>query len=110
MAKTISFMNWRETLENADVAAIGNDLILLEDKLFQPAFDYPLKMDVTAIVICAKGIAEDFINLKHIRAVAPYVIAMLPDQILEFKSMSDDFSGFMMIMSRKFSYNLLPNA
>ena len=103
-------MNWRETLKNANVAAIDNDFILLEDKLFQPAFDYPFKMDVTAIVICAKGIAEGFINLKHIRAVAPCLIVLLPEQILEFISISDDFSGSLIIMSRKFSDNLLPNA
>jgi AraC-like DNA-binding protein len=110
MSRAISFMNWRETLKNANVASIGNDFILLEDKLFQPAFDYPFKMDVTAIVICAEGIAEGFINLKHIKAVAPCIIVLLPDQILEYKSISDDYSGCMMIMSRKFSHNLLPNA
>ena len=67
-------------------------------------------MDVTAIIICAKGIAEGFINLKHIRAVAPCFVAILPEQILEYKSVSADFSGYAIIMSKKFSDNLLPNA
>ena len=110
MEKTISFMNWRGKLENADVDAIDKDFILLEKNLFQPTSDYPFKIDVTAVIICIKGVVECSINLKPVKAVAPCFIVLLPDQILEHKSISNDFSGCMFIMSKKFTDHLLPNA
>jgi AraC-like DNA-binding protein len=103
-------MNWRGRLENKDVDAIGKDFILLEENLFHPTFDYPFKIDVTSIIICVKGTVECFINLKPVRAVAPCFLVLLPDQILEHKSRSEDLSGYMIIMSKKFTDNLLPNA
>jgi len=110
MEKTISFMNWRDKLENINVDAIDKDFILLEKHLFQSTSDYPFKIDVTSIVICTKGTVECFINLKPVQAIAPCFLVLLPDQILEHKSRSIDFSGYMIIMSKKFTDNLLPNA
>ena len=103
-------MNWRDKLKNTAIDAIEKDFILLEENLFQSVSDYPFKMDVTSIVICTKGTVECFINLKLVRAVAPCFLVLLPDQILEHKSRSDDYSGHMIIMSKKFTDNLLPNA
>ena len=103
-------MNWRDRLENADVDAIDKDFFLLEKNLLKSTSDYPFKIDVISIIICAKGTMECFINLKPIKAVAPCFMVLLPDQILEPKSRSNDFSGYMIIMSKKFTDNLLPNA
>ena len=110
MDKTISFMNWRNIPENKDVDAIGKDFILLEQNLFQPTSDYPFKIDVTAVIICLKGTVTCSINLKTVTAVAPCFIVLLPEQILEHKSISNDYSGRMFIMSKKFTEQLLPNA
>ena len=103
-------MNWRDRLKSTAIDAIDKDFILLEENLFQSVSDYPFKMDVTSIIICSKGTLECFINLKPVRAVAPCFLVLLPGQILEHKSRSDDFSGYMFIMSKKFADNLLPNA
>ena len=110
MEKAVSFMNWRDKLENADVDAIDKDFILLEKNLFQSTSDYPFKIDVTAVIICFKGTVECSINLKPVKAVAPCFIVLLPEQILEHKSVSNDYSGRMFIMSKKFTEQLLPNA
>jgi len=103
-------MNWRDKLENEDVDAIGKDFILLEKNLFQSTSHYPFKIDVTAVIICTKGTVECSINLKPITAVAPCFIVLLPEHVLEHKSISNDYSGRMFIMSKKFTDSLLPNA
>jgi len=110
MEKVISFLNWRDGFENAEVDAIGNDFILLEKNLLQPARNYPFKTDVTSIIICIKGTMECSINLKPIKTATPCFVVLLPEQILEHKSISPDFSGKMIIMSKRFTDNLLPNA
>jgi AraC-like DNA-binding protein len=106
----ISFLNWQSESDHTDIDAIGKDFILLEKNLFNSTSDHPFKIDVTAVVICMKGTIEGFVNLKPFKAVAPCFIVLLPDQILERKSISRNFSGHMMIMSKKFTDNLLPNA
>jgi AraC-like DNA-binding protein len=110
MENTITFMNWRDRLENSPVDAIDKDFILLEKNVFQPTSNYPFKTDVTSIIICTEGTLECSINLKPVKAVAPCFIVLLPDQILEHKSISRDYSGKMFIMSKRFTDNLLPNA
>ncbi|MDR2147658.1 MAG: helix-turn-helix domain-containing protein [Tannerella sp.] len=110
MEKVISFLNWREKFEDLDIDSIGRDFILLEENLFKSTSDYPFKIDVTAVIICVKGTIECSINLKPVKAVAPCFLVLLPEQILEHESVSNDFSGYMIAMSKKFTDNLLPNA
>ena len=110
MNKVISLFNWREKFEDLDLDSIGKDFILLEKNLFKSTFDYPFKIDVTAIIIGVEGTIECSINLKPVKAVAPCFLVLLPDQILEHKSVSSHFSGYMIVMSKKFANNLLPNA
>ncbi|MDR2927705.1 MAG: hypothetical protein LBV41_05850 [Cytophagaceae bacterium] len=109
MENAITFMNWREKFENSDVDAIGNDFILFEKNLLQPAPCHPCRIDATFVITCTKGSMECFINLKHVKAVAPCFIVFLPDQIVEHKSASDDFEGYRIIMSKNFGNSLLPN-
>jgi len=109
MEKVISLINWSE-FENKHVDAIGKDFILPEENLLQFNHNYPFKIDVAAAVICIKGSLECFINMQPIKAAAPCFVILLPDQILEHEFVSSDFSGKMIIMSKQFLQNLLPNA
>jgi len=87
--------------------AIGKDFILLEKNLFTSTSEYPFKIDITAVIICVAGTIECSINLKPVKAVAPCFLVLLPDQILEHKSRSNDFFGYMIaiqIGSCKVSY------
>lgn len=110
MKKNISQLNWRSELENTEFDAINNDFILLERFPYLPSPDYPFKIDVTSVIIYIKGTSEGSINLRSFKAEAPCFIVILPDQILEHKYISEDFSGLVIVMSKKFSDNLLPNA
>jgi len=67
-------------------------------------------MDVTACFICIKGTTECSINLKPYIAKAPCLITILPGHIVEYKSISDDFNGMIVILSQKFTDSWMPNA
>jgi AraC family transcriptional regulator, transcriptional activator of pobA len=110
MEKVLSQFNWRTALENTKMDAIDNDFILLEKPVKTQVSSEPFKADVTTVVFCTNGSVEGAINLKPFIARAPCLIAVLPDQILEQKYMSDDFSGSIIVMSKQFTDNLLPNA
>jgi len=110
MEKVISFLNLQENLEDSGTDSIGKDFTLLEKNLFKSMSKYPFKIDVTAVIICIEGTIECSINLKPVKAVSPCFLVLLPDQILEHKFRSDNYFGYMIAMSKKFTENLLPNA
>ena len=101
--------NWRQEVENLVENAIDNDIILLDKPFISSAFQYPFKVDVTAIIICIKGTTEGIINLKPYTTNEACFITVLPGQILEYKSVSEDFSGLFIIMSSKFTDSLITN-
>ena len=109
MKKILPHLNWRMSLEK-EVDAIGNDFILLEKPVLIYNSTEPFKVDVTTAMICLKGKTEGAINLKSFKTEAPCLIIILPDQILEQKYISSDFEGLFIIMSKRFTNNLLPNA
>ena len=102
--------NWRPEIENMEVYSIENDVILLEKPMITSTFQYPFKLDVTAIIICIKGTTEGSINLKPCITNGSCFITILPGQVMEYKSISDDFSGLFIVMSQKFTDSLIPNA
>ena len=61
-------------------------------------------------IICTKGYAEGFIKLKPFRLEANSIGTILPGQILEKTYVSEDFFGYVIIMSNKFTNNLITNA
>ena len=101
--------NWRQEVENLVVDAIDNDIILLDEPFIDSAFHYPFKLDVTAIIICIKGTTEGAINLTPYATNGACFITVIPGQIMEYKSISEDFSGLFIIMSSKFTDSLIPN-
>lgn len=107
--KNILPFNWRTELENMEVDSIGQDIIILDKPVITSAFQHPFKMDVTAAIICISGTAEGFINLKPYSSAGACMITILPGQIMEYKYISDDFSGLFLIMSPRFTESLMPN-
>jgi AraC-like DNA-binding protein len=105
--KNILPLNWRSELENIETNSIDNDIILLDKPIITSTFQHPFKLDVTAIIICTKGTTEGTINLKPYKTKGACFIVVLPGQILEYKSISKNFSGHFIIMSKKFTESLM---
>jgi AraC-like DNA-binding protein len=66
-------------------------------------------MDVTAVIICIKGKTEGYINLRPYTTDGACFITIMPGQVMEYKSISEDFLGLFIIMSKKFTDSLMPN-
>ena len=103
----IEAFNWRSELNLIEADAIGDDFILLENPIISQAFDRPFRVDVTTGIICTKGTMKGTVNLKKYETQAPCFYIVLSEQILEFEELSDDFEGYFVIMSKKFTDSLI---
>jgi len=110
MTKDILPFNWRNELENIDVDSIDDDIILLDKPIISSAFQYPFKVDVTTIIICIRGTTEGSVNLKPYTTNGACLFTILSGQIMEYQSVSEDFTGLFIIMSDKFTESLMTNA
>lgn len=109
MKSTIMPVNWQVELEHIEKDSIGEDFLLFEETVISPAFDSPFKVDVITAVICTKGTMQGAVNMKNYTAEAPCLFIILPDQILQFESLSEDFKGYFIVMSQRFANNLFLN-
>ena len=108
--KRILPLNWRKELENMNVYSICDDIILLDKPVIISTLHYPFKVDVTTAIISIKGTTEGNINLKPYITNGACFITIQAGQIMEYKSISEDFEGLFIIMSKKFTDSLMPNA
>ncbi len=110
MRKNITPLNWESLLETfPGVESIDKDFILFNSINILPMFEYPFKLDVTVSIICMTGTIKGYINLNPYTTKAPGLVIILPDQILQYEYVSDDFSGLYILMSKRFSDGLLLN-
>ena len=111
MENNIPFLNWRIVLDDSKIDRIENEIILFDKPVVTAATSqHPFKVDVTTAIICLKGTTEGAVNLRTFKTIAPCLIIILPDQILEYKYFSEDFSGLFIVMSKRFTDSLMPNA
>ena len=89
----------RETLP---IETIDRDFAVLDDIRQVPFFEYPTKIEDAASVICLRGTIEASVNLKRYVFSANQIVIMLPEQILQYHHISEDFSGRFVVMSKRF--------
>lgn len=110
MEKKITPLNWEPLLESyPETDSIDKDFIMFNNISILPVFSYPFRLDATVAVICLKGTIKGSINLTPYTTEAPGLVIILPDQILQYEYISDDFSGLFVLMSKRFSNSLLLN-
>ena len=102
MEKNILPFNWQNELGNIYVHSINDDFILLDKPIIKSVFDHPFKIDVVTAIICLKGTVKGSMDMKHYTAQGPCMIIVLPEQILEYESFSEDFSGLFIVLSKRF--------
>ena len=107
--KSVLPFNWRTELE-IEAYSIDDDIILLDKPVITSTLKYPFKVDVTATIITISGKMEGYINLKPYSTCPNSFITILSGSIMQYKSISEDFSGLVIIMSKKFTDSLMPDA
>jgi len=111
MEKRIAQLTWKDNFKDNLIPASIDDDVLLFDKInILPAFYQPFKTDMTAFMICTKGETRGIINLKPYSTSAPCIITILADKILQHEYVSDDFEGYFIVMSKRFTDGLFPMA
>lgn len=118
MKNAIPHLNWRAELDSVKSYSIGQDFILIGNKnskdrryfwIDRNEFDIPFKIDVTMVILCTQGKMRGKVDLKSYSVETPGLFIVLPDQILQYEFISEDFKGDFIIMSKKFTNDLLIN-
>jgi AraC-like DNA-binding protein len=110
MKEIIMPLNWeveRDKMNN--IYSIGNDFTMFDHVAITSVPDYPLKINVLIVALFLKGRMKGSINLKKYEAQAPCIISLSRGQILQCEHISEDFSGFFIIMSEQFGSHLMEN-
>lgn len=112
MAKKITSLTWQTDLKNNidfDIQSVDEDFMLFDNVKVLPAFAYPFKFDLTTFIISTKGTTRGKIGLKSYETIAPCVITLPADEILQHEYISDDFEGLFIVMSKRMTDSLLPD-
>lgn len=91
-----------ELEKSDDVDYIKGEIYLADNHSTIPFRRYLHKNEETVACVCIKGEIRWQINLTVVCAKAPRLLILLPDQILQFESYSEDFEGIFIVMSKQF--------
>lgn len=93
---------YSELEKSIGVDYIKDEIYLTETPPYSAFKEYPHKNDMTITCVCMKGEIKEKINLLSVAVKAPGLLVLLPDQILQFEGLSEDFQGIFIIMSKQF--------
>jgi AraC-like DNA-binding protein len=107
MTKEITPLNWQDDLKGKiQGLSLNDDFMLFEDITLLPDFKYPFKVDMTTLIICTHGTTRGSINLKQHETKAPCIVTVMAGQILQYGYISEDYAGYAIVMSTRFSDSL----
>jgi AraC-like DNA-binding protein len=89
--------------------SVGKDFFWIDNPEVVAPYAYTFKLDMMVAVICTKGCAKGSINRKPYISQTPSITVSRPGEILQYEHVSEDFSGFIIIMSKRFAGDLLTN-
>lgn len=92
-----------ETVKQVTEAeTITKDFAIFSDIANVPVFEYPTRLDCVMFAICISGTLQLGINLERYTLKSGQLGVMRPEQIMQIFSISDDFNGRFIVLSRKF--------
>ena len=95
---------WFSELEKTPgISYIPEEIYITDNPLVMPLTHEPQKNEVIIACLCTQGEIRGCINLVPFCAKASGLLVILPDQILEYEGVSDDFQGIFIIMSKQFT-------
>lgn len=95
--------NWRLEIDKGkNLVSLNDDFILVEDISFNSAPGKPFKLDMVVAVICISGYSTGYINMNRFTTRPKSILILLPDQIIQQESKTEDFEGLCIVMSKNF--------
>jgi len=88
--------------DSLPIGTIDRDFAVLDDVSQVPFFEYPTRIEEAVSLICMRGTVEASVNLKRYVFGASQIVIILPEQILQYHHISEDFSGHFVVMSKRF--------
>ena len=95
-----------EEIEKMNTFRLENELILTDHLELSTSFPPYLRLPAPVCVIVKEGRLEGRINLREVRLEAPCMAILLPNDILEPLSQSEDLRGVSILMSDSFAERL----
>ena len=91
------------------IYSVGKEFFLIDNLVAVPPYAYAFELDMIIAVVCTKGCAKGRLNMKPYISQTPSITVSRPGEILHYEHVSEDFSGFVVIMSKQFAGGLLTN-
>jgi len=88
--------------DSLPIESIDRDFAVLSDISQIPFFEYPTRVEEAVSLICLHGTVEASVNLKRYVFGASQIVIILPEQILQYHHISEDFFGHFVVMSKRF--------
>jgi AraC-like DNA-binding protein len=80
---------------------VGDDIMLIRNITTLPCFEYPIKPGVVVSMQCFSGSADVSVNMKHWTLEKDQSLTVQPDNMIQFHSVSDDFTASVTFISVK---------
>ena len=111
MKKNITPLTWehylRKKLAENKLQAIDDYFFISDNLKLLPLFPYPFKINVVISFFCERGKLVGKIGMKKFEAVAPCMVILPKDEILQFDSVSDDIEGKFNVLSATLADELI---
>lgn len=104
---SIEYLSLRTAISKSGMktAEAGDDFMVYELSS-SPVTDYPFKITEYGCFICLDGESVGSFDLQPVRQTPSTMVINVPGQLLELQSMSRDFQGIGIVMSREFVKSL----
>jgi len=96
----------RDIRNPESVTAVPDDFFILDNPAFLSSGRFPYKNDWLIATLCEQGSASGVINLREYRVGPGGFIIILPGQVIVRSTLSEDFKGKILLMSRRFTDSL----
>ncbi len=111
MSKTVMQVGFNMFREIFEEHFIGEDFMIFDnlmekinpDGKSEPIeFNFPIKLDITILVLCTEGTASAKIGLKEILLKKNRLSVILPEQIFQVTGITSDFKGMFIVLKNSF--------
>jgi len=87
---------------------LDDDLLLLDNPYYKEGYDFPYSLNTISCIIIMGGHMECQLDMKLHSISTSGILLTLPGQIIEHMSFGPDFKGHFILMSGRFTDELLP--
>lgn len=106
-----NYFDWQSKISELvpDDMRIDNDLLILENASYVDSINEPRKVDVTTFILMDEGESRAIVEGKEHHLKAPCLAVVMPNQTYSLIEASDNIKLRAIIMSKKFTINLMSN-